>query len=145
MPSLADALGFTQDPHTTREQLLRACQILLLDTTGSDEQLRARLTDYLAQYAPSQDVVCLNPNVSSQASSTSAVSTVMSARAPTLSPRKQVATSFLRLAASGQARAAFDAYVADDFRHHNPHFPADAHALAKAMDENAQQNPDKVL
>ena len=59
--------------------------------------------------------------------------------------RKDAATSFLRMAAAGQARRAFEAYADASFRHHNPYFPGDARALAKAMDQNAAQNPDKTI
>ena len=62
-----------------------------------------------------------------------------------LSPRKQAATEFLRLAAAGDVRRAFDTYAHDSFRHHNPHFPGDATSLATAMAENAAQFPEKRL
>lgn len=60
------------------------------------------------------------------------------------SPR-EIALDFLRLAASGQARAAFDKYAAPGFRHHNPYFRGDAESLMNAMDENAKQNPEKTF
>ena len=59
--------------------------------------------------------------------------------------RKDAVTSFLRLAASGQAKRAFESYAATGFRHHNPWFRGDAQSLAAAMDENAAQNPDKTI
>jgi predicted SnoaL-like aldol condensation-catalyzing enzyme len=59
--------------------------------------------------------------------------------------RKQTAIAFLRLAASGKAREAFQKHVAPDFRHHNPFFRGDADSLMTAMEENAAKNPDKVL
>ena len=58
---------------------------------------------------------------------------------------KEAATSFLRMAASGQARSAFEGFASPRFRHHNPWFPGDGASLAKAMDENAAQNPDKTI
>ena len=58
---------------------------------------------------------------------------------------KDTATSFLRLAVSGQAKRAFESYAASDFRHHNPWFRGDAQSLAAAMDENAAQHPDKAI
>ena len=58
---------------------------------------------------------------------------------------KAVALSFLRLAAAGKSREAFQKHVAPGFRHHNPYFRGDAEALMTAMDENAAQNPDKVF
>ena len=62
-----------------------------------------------------------------------------------MTPHKEAATSFLCMAASGDVRRAFNSYAAPDFRHHNPYFPGDAQSLAKAMEENAAQNPDKEI
>ena len=59
--------------------------------------------------------------------------------------RKEAATEFLRLASSGKVRDAYDRYISPDFRHHNPHFRGDAKSLMAAMEENAAQNPHKVL
>jgi predicted SnoaL-like aldol condensation-catalyzing enzyme len=59
--------------------------------------------------------------------------------------RKAVAITFLRLAASGHVRDAFEKHVGKGFRHHNPFFRGDAEALIAAMEENARQNPDKRL
>ena len=58
---------------------------------------------------------------------------------------KKLAQEFLRLAASGKVREAFDGYIAPGFHHHNPFFPGDAKSLAAAMEENAAQNPNKRL
>jgi predicted SnoaL-like aldol condensation-catalyzing enzyme len=58
---------------------------------------------------------------------------------------KEAAIAFLQLAASGKVREAFDNYVAEKFRHHNPFFPGDAEALKSAMEDNASKNPEKVL
>jgi hypothetical protein len=59
--------------------------------------------------------------------------------------RKETAMAFLRLAASGKAREAFQSHVAPGFRHHNPFFRGDAQSLMIAMEENAAKNPNKVL
>jgi predicted SnoaL-like aldol condensation-catalyzing enzyme len=59
--------------------------------------------------------------------------------------RKQIAMEFLKAAASGEARAAFDAYTSKDFRHHNPHYGAAPKDLAAGMDESAQENPDRLF
>ena len=59
--------------------------------------------------------------------------------------RKEVAQSFLRLAASGKVREAYQKHVAPGFRHHNPYFRGDAESLMKGMEENAAKNPNKVL
>jgi predicted SnoaL-like aldol condensation-catalyzing enzyme len=59
--------------------------------------------------------------------------------------RKKAAIEFLRLSASGQVRKAYRSYVGPGFRHHNPYFRGDAETLIAAMEENAAQNPNKVL
>jgi predicted SnoaL-like aldol condensation-catalyzing enzyme len=59
--------------------------------------------------------------------------------------RKEAAVSFLRHAASGRVREAYDKHVSKGFRHHNPFFAGDAQALMTGMEENARQNPDKRL
>ena len=61
------------------------------------------------------------------------------------SSHKQIATDFLSAVAKGDVRRAFASYVADNFRHHNGYFPGDAEPLARAMEENAAQNPDKKV
>jgi predicted SnoaL-like aldol condensation-catalyzing enzyme len=62
-----------------------------------------------------------------------------------MSDRKNAATDFLRLAASGEVDSAFARFAATSFRHHNVHFAGDAASLARAMKENAAQNPEKIL
>ena len=53
--------------------------------------------------------------------------------------------SFLKLASTGQVDQAYGgAYVADDFRHHNPRFPGEIDALAEAMKQNAEEHPNGV-
>ena len=59
--------------------------------------------------------------------------------------RKDIATAFLQLAATGRAREAFERHAAPGLRHHNPHFDASAEALRDGMDANARQFPDKRL
>ena len=58
---------------------------------------------------------------------------------------KDAATEFLKLAASGKVREAYDKHVGAGFRHHNPHFRGDAASLMEAMEENAAKNPNKLL
>ena len=62
-----------------------------------------------------------------------------------MSTRKETAVSFLKLAATADARSAFERYAAPDFRHHNPFFPGDADSLAAGMEANARQFPQKAL
>jgi predicted SnoaL-like aldol condensation-catalyzing enzyme len=50
--------------------------------------------------------------------------------------------SFLKLASSGQVDQAYgDPYLADDFRHHNPRFPGETDALARAMKQTPKSIP----
>jgi predicted SnoaL-like aldol condensation-catalyzing enzyme len=58
---------------------------------------------------------------------------------------RDIAVHFLTLAASGRAGEAWSLYGAPDFVHHNPYFKGDGPSLIAAMDENARDNPDKVL
>lgn len=58
---------------------------------------------------------------------------------------KDSAISFLNLAASGKVREAYSKFVGAGFRHHNPFFEGSAEALMAGMEENALQNPNKVL
>jgi predicted SnoaL-like aldol condensation-catalyzing enzyme len=58
---------------------------------------------------------------------------------------KDAAISFLKLAASGKVREAYSKFVDAGFRHHNPLFEGSAEALMAGMEENARQNPSRVL
>jgi len=58
---------------------------------------------------------------------------------------KNAAVEFLTLVASGKVREAYQKHAGDGFRHHNPFFPGTAAALMDAMEQNAVQNPGKVL
>ena len=58
---------------------------------------------------------------------------------------KDAAVSFLEMASSGKVREAYSKYVGEGFRHHNPFFEGSAESLQEGMEENAKQNPDKVL
>ena len=58
---------------------------------------------------------------------------------------KDAALSFLKMASAGKVREAYLTYVGPGFRHHNPFFDGSAESLAVGMEENARQNPEKVL
>jgi predicted SnoaL-like aldol condensation-catalyzing enzyme len=58
---------------------------------------------------------------------------------------KEAAMDFLRLASSGKVHEAFQLYIGQDFKHHNPYFKGDRRSLMTAMEENAQKNPDKIF
>lgn len=58
---------------------------------------------------------------------------------------KDAAVFFLKLAASGKVHEAYSKFVGAEFRHHNPFFEGSAESLRAGMEENALQNPNKVL
>ncbi len=58
---------------------------------------------------------------------------------------KDCAIAFLRLAASGKIREAYEEFVAPGFRHHNPFFKGDAQSLQAGMEENEARFPNKLL
>ena len=58
---------------------------------------------------------------------------------------KDMAISFLKLAASGKVREAYSKFVGAGFRHHNPFFEGSTETLMKGMEENASQNPNRVF
>ena len=58
---------------------------------------------------------------------------------------KNAAVSFLKLASSGKVKEAYSNYVGEGFKHHNPFFEGSAESLQAGMEENAKQNPNKIL
>ena len=58
---------------------------------------------------------------------------------------KDAAIAFLRLASGENVHDAYTKYVGAGFRHHNPYYEGSAESLMAGMEENARQNPDKVL
>ena len=63
---------------------------------------------------------------------------------PAPSSRKQIATSFLKSAASGRLDEAYR-HISPNFRHHNPYFPGDAESLKAGMAQAATQFPNTNL
>lgn len=57
--------------------------------------------------------------------------------------KKEIATSFLSLASSGNVQEAYEQYVHPRFRHHNVYFKGDRESFLEAMEENARQYPNK--
>lgn len=57
----------------------------------------------------------------------------------------QRAIAFLERVAAGEVASAFQAFVGEAFRHHNPAFPGDAASLRAAMEADAAANPGKAL
>lgn len=58
--------------------------------------------------------------------------------------KKDIATSFLHLASSGQVHEAYEQFIHPRFRHHNAYFKGDRESLLKGMEENAQEFPNKT-
>lgn len=59
--------------------------------------------------------------------------------------QKDLATSFLKLAASGKVSEAYAKYISPDFRHHNAYFPGDAKSLKAGMMEAHHKFPHTTL
>ena len=59
--------------------------------------------------------------------------------------QREIAVSFLTLAATGKVREAYSKYVSLNFRHHNAYFRGDRESLLLAMEEAATQNPDTKI
>ena len=59
--------------------------------------------------------------------------------------KKEMALDFLRLAAKGDSKEAFERYMSQNFKHHNVYFPGNAETIMLAMAESATQNPDKIF
>ena|ERR1700741_272948 len=59
--------------------------------------------------------------------------------------RKDIAKTFLRLAATGKVREAYESFVDASFRHHNPYFPGDAQSLRKGMEEGHAKFPQTAI
>jgi predicted SnoaL-like aldol condensation-catalyzing enzyme len=65
--------------------------------------------------------------------------------AGTATSHKEAATTFMRLVAAGRVQEAYQHYVGQNFRHHNPFFRGDADSLRIAMEEDAAKHPEKIL
>ena len=59
--------------------------------------------------------------------------------------KKESAVSFLKMAAEGNAREAYEKFIAPDFIHHNQYFKGDRQSLMVAMEQASKQNPNKKL
>jgi predicted SnoaL-like aldol condensation-catalyzing enzyme len=58
--------------------------------------------------------------------------------------KKEIAIDFLKLVSSGKVREAYEKYVHKDFFHHNAYYKGDRESLLKAMEEKAEQFPNKT-
>ena len=61
------------------------------------------------------------------------------------STRKEIAKTFLRMAATGKVREAYESFADRGFRHHNAYFAGDAAALRKGMEEAHAKFPDTAI
>ena len=61
------------------------------------------------------------------------------------SSKKDIAITFLKLAASGKLDEAYANYIAPNFRHHNAYFAGDAESLKAGMAAAHQPFPDTTL
>jgi hypothetical protein len=61
MPTIEQAIQYTDDPATGAAELRRACAILQLPVDGRPDEMRARLRRHLATLDAARPVVCLNP------------------------------------------------------------------------------------
>ena len=60
------------------------------------------------------------------------------------SAQKDIAISFLKLAAAGKLDEAYS-HVSPNFRHHNPHFKGDAESLKAGMAQAHEKFPNTTL
>jgi len=67
MPFLSEALRFAENSSTSEEQLRHACELLSLDSSGTQDEVRDRLLAHLNTLDSEAPVVCLNPKVQAAA------------------------------------------------------------------------------
>lgn len=58
---------------------------------------------------------------------------------------KEIAVSFLKAAASGDVKSAYEKFVANSFIHHNQYFKGDRQSLLEAMEEANKVSPNKSI
>lgn len=56
---------------------------------------------------------------------------------------KEKAISFLKMAASGKVKEAYDKFIASNFVHHNQYFKGDRQSLLNAMEEASKHSPNR--
>jgi predicted SnoaL-like aldol condensation-catalyzing enzyme len=59
--------------------------------------------------------------------------------------KKELAISFLKMAGSGDVRAAYEKFIAPEFIHHNIYFKGDRQSLMLAMEEAHKASPNKSI
>ena len=59
--------------------------------------------------------------------------------------KKEMAVTFLKMAASGEVRAAYDKFIDPHFIHHNLYFKGDRQSLMEAMEAAHKKSPNKAI
>ena len=59
--------------------------------------------------------------------------------------KKEMAISFLKMAGTGEVRAAYEKFIAPNFIHHNQYFKGDRKSLMVAMEEAHKASPNKSI
>ncbi len=59
--------------------------------------------------------------------------------------QKDKAISFLKMAGSGDVKAAYEKFIAPNFIHHNQYFKGDRQSLLTAMEEAHKASPNKAI
>jgi len=62
-----------------------------------------------------------------------------------MSTKKEIVRDFLMLAVQGKSREAFNLYVGKSFKHHNAYFKGDTETIITAMEESAEEVPNKIF
>lgn len=57
--------------------------------------------------------------------------------------KKEMAKTFLKMAASGDIQAAYEKFISPRFKHHNQYFKGDRESLLQAMQTSHRQSPNK--
>jgi predicted SnoaL-like aldol condensation-catalyzing enzyme len=58
---------------------------------------------------------------------------------------KEMAAAFLKMAGTGNVKAAFEQFVAPHFIHHNQYFKGDRQSLMSAMEEASKTSPNASI
>lgn len=58
---------------------------------------------------------------------------------------KEKAITFLKLAASGNVKLAYEKFISQKFIHHNQYFKGDRQSLMSAMEEASKSSPNKSI
>lgn len=59
--------------------------------------------------------------------------------------KKEIAITFLKMAAMGEVQKAYAQFIAPHFIHHNQYFKGDRRSLMQAMEEASKSTPNKSI